>query len=87
MHTKGEWTVDNDPDLPLVVVCEGNIICEMGKYPKEKEANAYLIAAAPDMLEALRCSLIIFRWQTGEKWDAIISDVEAAIAKATQKEE
>ncbi|MCJ7828382.1 MAG: hypothetical protein MUP81_01410 [Dehalococcoidia bacterium] len=52
-YTKGDWKVD----YPNVVDTEGWNVCEVSGEPrkerKEAEANAYLIAAAPDMYEAL----------------------------------
>jgi len=53
-HTPGPWKVDSlnriydDNDL-IVCLCS-----EIHRYPRESiDANAHLIAAAPDMLEAL----------------------------------
>ncbi len=65
-HTKGPWKVDEAQDLPLAVIVDnenGDGICEIGaegtrrddpETPSsiEAEANARLIAAAPELLEA-----------------------------------
>ena len=49
-HTKGKWIVDGD------VVSNGDrYICQINynEDSKEEEANAKLIASAPELLEAL----------------------------------
>ncbi len=58
MHTKGPWIVDglkNRP--PALIATDVAVICEFTNHPRIKRgdivANAHLIAAAPDMLEAL----------------------------------
>jgi hypothetical protein len=48
-----------------------------------EEANARLMAAAPDLLEALRCLLDCSDHQNPEVWDAAVNQARAAIAKAT----
>lgn len=66
-HTPGPWVVVNDgtDDEPMMTVKAARIagrpprhcvaICATGDSPQEMEnANARLIAAAPDILEALR---------------------------------
>lgn len=59
-HTKGPWFVDGGLESVFTEVeGEGGLttICDLpewlGEYQQEKEANAHLIAAAPEMLEAL----------------------------------
>lgn len=59
MYTKGEWKVDTESPLTVLAkVGEGySLICDCSNpwQPKErKEANAHLIAAAPDMYKALK---------------------------------
>lgn len=51
-HTKGEWEVVYTPDEVYVMDEENNIICKMQKNDIT-EANTRLIAAAPELLEAL----------------------------------
>lgn len=51
---------------------------------KETEANARLIAAAPDMLEALQAIAAVRRW---EDINEPLELVYAAIAKATGTDE
>lgn len=52
-HTKGEWTTANVNGIS-VWSKDNQMICNVLNTNKnEKEANAKLIAAAPDLLEAL----------------------------------
>ena len=56
-HTPGPWKIDDALDLPLAVIRDhedGEGIAELGEYTPENEANARLIAAAPQMLALLR---------------------------------
>lgn len=55
-HTPGPWRFDAEYGR---VEADGRRVCDMPSaglslYPEEYEANARLIAAAPEMLEALR---------------------------------
>lgn len=58
-HTKGEWGVSKEPFSLLVthgVNGQKESICQISqryKSEEEQSANARLIAAAPDLLEAL----------------------------------
>jgi len=82
-HTPGPWKVDDAEDLPLAVIQDtetGDGICEIGikesrknDEDEERFANARLIAASPDLLDALK------RTRAGTiTW----GEVDAAIAKA-----
>jgi hypothetical protein len=59
-HTQGPWVVDPDTKSKLKVVCNrpyGGIIAEATNWwvdTESAEANARLIAAAPDMLVAIK---------------------------------
>ena len=55
-HTPGPWTADRThDDVVMVDAGSGSAICDVyGDYSGEREANAALIAAAPEMLAALR---------------------------------
>lgn len=65
-HTPGPWTVEEygDDDAPALVIHKDSVtrVCFMatpGSHgdPAKIEADAYLIASAPDLLAALRtCS-------------------------------
>jgi len=61
-HTK--WIVDSNKNLPLAVIEDtedGYGICEIDTVHINAKANARLISAAPDMLEALKeCSIELF---------------------------
>jgi len=94
-HTPGPWIRDDDEigielmvgdDPNLLVVCT---LDEPGLYNTpdtliQKEANAHLIMAAPDLLEAL--TKLISAWPDGLACDAetskVIDTAYDAIAKA-----
>lgn len=81
LHTPGPWFLDhyggvtaNGEDVAHVVGAYGCV---------ENEANARLIAAAPDLLAALRG---LFDNSTRADWPTdLYQAAEAAIAKATPK--
>jgi hypothetical protein len=50
-HRQGEWKTSK-PYFNYYVTCNGESICQINASDDE-EANAKLIAAAPDLLEAL----------------------------------
>ena len=54
-HTPGPWLIE-PTDTSKAIVTDDCVICEMAvwayEHQKEIEANAHLIAAAPDLLEA-----------------------------------
>lgn len=89
-HTPGKWKVegsDNPDGSNLIVLDEdGRVIADMCdscgvEDCEEAEANARLIAAAPDLLEALRdlhdaCA----HWEDQD--DPVLVRARAAIAKA-----
>ena len=62
-HTKGEWLIkERENNFMVDVLANGQRICEVKSFTgkpfndpslKKADANAKLIAAAPDMLEAL----------------------------------
>jgi hypothetical protein len=94
-HTKGPWLFCNDggpdrniwADTTIVATTEGHWVdCETADY------NAYLIAAAPELLKALKMMLECFvitmsldendKDTEGYKYRAV-KHARAAIAKAT----
>lgn len=94
--TPGPWFVVNDgtDDEPMMSVKAARIagkaprhavaICATGDSPQEMEnANARLIAAAPDMLEALTLALPHLE-AVALKDNAAYALARAAITKATQ---
>ena len=89
-HTPGPWEVENSKDEHNgVEFPQGyNIVSEDGQYivgdagileGEIDEANARLIAAAPELLEALRFVLTAH----GEQLHDAFAMANAAIAKAT----
>jgi len=58
-YTKGDWHIIKDTDKRLHVMSRGKDgtmsinICKMPVHP-DAEANAHLIASAPDLYEALK---------------------------------
>ena len=94
-HTPGPWTVISDPlhfhTLSTVVagkVCSGlsEMRVDVGGSASlaEQEANARLIAAAPDLLEAL---IEVFEDKQSVNKLSWIDKTATAIAKATGGEE
>lgn len=91
--TSGEWKIDLEHD---VVDSKGNVIANI-PWSKEYEANAKLIAAAPDLLEACKKAIVLIsemhqKLRSEEKKGdpmhvyPIITDqiLEQAIKKATK---
>lgn len=88
-HTPGPWSTDEaDHDAPYqdITICGGRHrrICSVWiddapvhDYNAEQKANARLIAAAPELLEALR------KAKTASLPTEVRDVVNAAIAKAT----
>lgn len=88
-HTPAPWTIFNKvrPALHIqhVPILEGGSprsICEMDFYaiclrPSESEANARLIAASPELLEACRKASTCMSIP-----DSVMEIIRAAIAKA-----
>jgi len=81
VHTPGPWVIDPCWDI-LGNTYDGNgMVCQIttDAVPRdEAEANARLIAAAPDLLEALREATSALK---GNGYG--VEDLEAAIARAT----
>jgi len=92
-HTLGPWTVDDN-----YIMCRydgnGNYICRMLGRGEETDANARLIAAAPDLLAALNTAvqafnnLVEFGLLRGDEYEhetmLIIEKLEDVIKEATQ---
>lgn len=59
-HTPGPWKIDQNAELPLAIIESGEMgygIAEIGERNPINLANARLIAAAPDLLAALKALL------------------------------
>lgn len=90
-HTEGPWHVAyfEDENAAVIVTAEGDgRIAEIRGNVPEEDANARLIAAAPDMLAALQdaCKTLETvhlhgRADEGEAWARLVY-ARAAIAKA-----
>jgi hypothetical protein len=85
-HTPGPWKVDV---FTTAILIESRVgcICEMpsdhGQHAERRVANARLIAAAPELLEALEdLDWGIGNGASDETWDAACAKARAAIAKA-----
>lgn len=93
-HTPGPWTYfyknkydEHHVSLPLIGQSMRLGLFEDGCPTENPEADARLIAAAPDLLEAMQAMLSEFNESmTGIVHDelAVIAKARAAIAKATQ---
>ncbi len=93
-HTPGPWDFPKEQSAIRYTVNDMHnrhvamVSCYCAKQGDEVEnlANAQLIAAAPDMLEALK-SLVSFTERTTEGWTEadleILDQAQTAIAKAT----
>ncbi len=96
-HDPGPWTIEEygDDDVPTLVIHKDteSRICFMatpGSHGDSAiiEANARLIAAAPDLLAALialrhECIEAGFGSARDYRWPKVMEDSAAAIAKAT----
>lgn len=87
-HTPGPWNIDNHPDQIWITDSDNNsAICKVMHMRSEAEANARLIAAAPDLLEAL--DQIQRRIAAGDLDEWSLQSLERiaadAIAKATEE--
>ena len=94
LHTPGPWSVEEPMDFELSIVESGKPVHEWqfiaciphggkkeGDFPKViAEANARLIAAAPDLLEAAKRLRAVI---TDHVSLADVDALDAAIAKAT----
>jgi hypothetical protein len=96
-HTPGPWKIDPEDNDELIIFQEDSdtyeFIAEINPHScKEKEhtmANACLIAAAPEMLDALIQSfkLIFEQWDNGdlntECYELFLNNAQKIIEKAT----
>ena len=88
IHTNGQWIVANSGGT--VIVHNGTRytkICELEKIPlkitPEIEANAKLIAAAPELLEALKSAYAFMVIDTNYQGRVILEKIQKALL-ATQ---
>jgi hypothetical protein len=87
-HTPGPWHLDDEAQPDYVFSRDMKMIATLRGEGDELPliANARLIAAAPDLLEALEHMVAVSNWattiQSEEQYDAMITKAEAAIRKA-----
>jgi len=97
-HTPGPWIPDDMGDDGCQIIGDNAAICSMHRWecaPFEQDANARLIASAPELLEALEAARPVVRnaanepdaspWQR-ETRQAILCQLETAIANARGEE-
>ena len=89
-HTPGPWCVDDHPKMQiLMVVAEAGgmpgLIVNQGRITKTDRANARLIAAAPDLLEAAKQVLARLDHETAPVTMFDADKLRHAIAKAEGK--
>jgi len=87
--TPGPWRVDDDGvDYPLIIGNDEKYVCEILFHPQPSQqvANAHLIAAAPDLYEALEtaesCIVDVVGAFGVKVPDEILQEIRAALAKA-----
>jgi hypothetical protein len=88
MHTPAPWTVHNLTVTGPIGDRIANTNASTGKADAEKAANARLISAAPDLLEALKAMLAEFDNSSRQLDPELSVDIpriaaRAAVAKAT----
>ena len=92
-YTKGEWEIENwghgisiwkSDDRPNPTTQIAHLPLNHGLKDSEVEANARLIASAPDMYEALKNLIASFR-DTPLFATDVVTDALAAIRKAEGK--
>lgn len=96
-HSRGPWKRHDDETYTEILDKEGWLVADVFLEPKlpydpfckEGNANADLIAAAPDMYEALKELFKLLEGDKAPKWRAIaFYDIaKKALAKAEGKEE
>lgn len=84
-HTPGPWLCA-DMAVEYVVYSDGRVQARTDAHAEVDAANARLIAAAPDLLEALQSMYrmyAVLQAKSGTSDDSIMFDARRAIAKAT----
>ena len=81
-HTPGPWRVEDDK----YILANKKLVAKIVGGPQGKKANARLIAAAPELLEALEFVLTAIRWSgwsiDDPKWKEPMVKARRAIVKA-----
>lgn len=76
-HTKGKWEVEYSANTTEKSLHFGTWLVGIVCHSNEREANAYLMAAAPDLLEACKSVL--------ETWDRHNVPIDAYLSRDRQK--
>ena len=84
-HTPGPWKIRCYTNTNTLYVSpeSGRIVFEANESDEEGVANTHLIAAAPELLEALKRLIREDDGGNGELTVGLFEDAAAAIAKAT----
>ena len=92
-HTEGPWSLDGVSDRDNTIKISEKCLCGKGHnaiayvsprafYKDDQEANARLIAAAPELLAACHLVLKALEDPTAEDVEALTYSITAAINKA-----
>lgn len=91
-HTPGPWVADDNEGLSMWKIYSrmspsgsgipGPFVAKVIGYSAEADANAQLIAAAPELLEALRLFITLYGTDDVTAWQYIRDKAVSAIAKA-----
>lgn len=91
-HTPGPWEIIEDAVIEIIPVDTGDVIAyveQAGYNRDEVQANAYLIAAAPELLKMMKETLVEMEELSNEetKWISFIGrtnskKLRSVIAKA-----
>jgi hypothetical protein len=90
-HTKGPWSVRCNYFSRWEILYSGGVLAGISKHDdpaspppvNETEANARLIAAAPELLEALTEVIADLQFSEVEQHANLVTMARAALAKAT----
>ena len=87
-HTPGPWKIDYGYNRSINFI--GPCVPDQyagSSWLQVTEANARLIAAAPDLLDALKGMLEVFGDEFGMGDSSVCDDARAAISKATRSKQ
>jgi len=87
MHTPGPWSFKDGFVLAVGPVNdpEGDAVAHIVDHPLEAFDNARLIAAAPDLLEALKVMWAMYREDDNEATDQARAALDQAVSFVTEE--
>jgi hypothetical protein len=87
MHTPGPWSFKDGFVLAVGPVNdpEGEAVAHIVDHPLEAFDNARLIAAAPDLLEALKVMWAMYREDDNEATDQARAALDQAVSFVTEE--